>query len=350
MTEQQFIRELELALTRIPTDEKNDILSDIREYFSSGREDGKSESEIAASLGSPKEIAEELSENQIQIPEKISSSDKIIKIPHANFSNIMMDIDFGSLHIVASETDETTIELIGEHEKLELTADVVNDTLSIRLKMKKFKLFSFMFLIKELRVNISLPKKLYTTVIMKTDNGRIRAEKILAKSIKATSDNGSIGLKEFAATILEVETDNGRIEMEKIQADKLTAQTDNGRIELKNIDAEQVHTETDNGRIIMQYVNGSIVGKTDNGRIEMLTTSLDRMIELETDNGSIVVETEDDPTDVSIYTKVDFGKISVFGEKNSRTVFGNGTNKVRLSSDNGKITVEKKNGVMEAYK
>ncbi|SDN44898.1 Protein of unknown function [Psychrobacillus sp. OK028] len=342
MTEQQFLNELELALTRLPAEERNDILSDIKEHFSNGREDGKSDSEIAASLGSPNEIAKELSENQVQIPEKSTSTNRVIKIPHANFSNIMMDIDYGSLHVISSETDETTIELIGENEKLELTADVINDTLSVRLKTKKFKFFSFLFLIKELRVNVSLPKKLYSTVIMKTDNGRIRAEKILGKNIKATSDNGSIGLKELAASILEAKTDNGRIEMEKIQADKLTAETDNGRIELRHIDAEQVHTETDNGRIIMQHVNGSIIGKTDNGRIELLTTSLDRMIDLETDNGSILVETENAPTDVSIHTKVDFGKISVFGEKNSRTVFGNGTNKVRLSSDNGKIIVEQK--------
>ena len=342
MTEQQFLYELELALTRLPAEERQDVLSDIKEYFSNGREDGKSDSDIAASLGSPKEIAEELSENSIDIPEKVPSSDKIIKIPHANFSNVMMDIDFGSLHVTPSDTEEATIELIGENDKLQLTAEVVNDTLSIRLKNKKYKFFSFIFLIKELRVNVSLPNKLYTTVIMKTDNGRIRAEKILGKNIKATSDNGSIGLKEFAATILEAKTDNGRIEMEKVQADKLTAETDNGRIELRHIDAEQVHTETDNGRIIMQYVNGSIVGKTDNGRIELLTASLDRMINLETDNGSILVETETDPSDVSIHTKVDFGKISVFGEKNSRTVFGAGVNKVRLSSDNGKIIVEKK--------
>ena len=341
MTEQQFIHELELALSRISAEERDDILSDIKEYFSNGREDGKSDSEIAASLGSPKEIAEELSENQIQIPDKITTNSKIIKIPHANFTNIMMDIDFGSLHVSPSETDETTIELVGENDKLQLTAEVVNDTLSVRLKTKKFMFFSFIFLIKEIRVNISLPKKLYTTIIMKTDNGRIRAEKMLGKNIKATSDNGSIGLKEFATSILEVKTDNGRIEMENIQTGKLTAETDNGRIELRNIDGEQIQTETDNGRIIMQYVNGTIIGKTDNGRIELLTTSLDRMIDLETDNGSILVETETEPTDVSIHTKVDFGKISVFGENNSRTVFGNGTNKVRLSSDNGKIIVEK---------
>lgn len=340
MTEQQFLNELELALTGLSADERNDILSDIKEYFTNGREDGKSDSDIAASLGSPKEIAQELVEFPIQ--EKTTTQNKVLRIPQTNYSNVMINIDHGSLNVFPSETDETIIELIGENDKLQLTADVVNDTLSIRLKSKKFQFFSFLFLIKEIRVNVALPKKLYTTIIMKTDNGRIRAEKMLGKSIKATSDNGSIGLKEFAATVLEVETDNGRIEIDKVQVDKLSTQTDNGRIELRNVDAEQIITETDNGRILMEYVNGDIIGKTDNGRISLLTASLDRMIQLDTDNGSILVETENDPTDVSIHVKTDHGRVSVFGDKNSRTVFGNGANTVRLSSDNGKITVMKK--------
>lgn len=340
MTEQQFLKELELALTGLSTDERNDILSDIREYFINAREDGKTDSDIAASLGSPKEIAQELLENQI--PEKIETSNKVIRVPHANFSNVIMNIDHGSLNVYPSETDEAIVELIGESDKLELTANVVNDTLSIQLKLKKFQLFSFLFFIKDMRVNVALPKKLYTTMIMKTDNGRIRAEKVLGKSIKANSDNGSIVLKEFAATILEVETDNGRIEMDKVQVDKLSTQTDNGRIDLRNVDAEQIITETDNGRIMMEYVNGDIIGKTDNGRISLLTASLDRMIQLNTDNGSIQLETENEPTNVSIHAKTDHGRVNVFGDNNSRTVFGNGANTVRLSSDNGKITVVKK--------
>lgn len=347
MTEQQFLNELKIALSTLPIDERNDILADIKEYFSNGRDDGKTESDIAASLGSPKEIAAELLENQayMTIPEKVVPSNKLIKIPHGNFSKVVMNINYGSLHVLPSNSDETTIELIGENDKLELTADVVDDTLSIRLKTKKHKFFSFIFLLKEMSVHVALPKKLYANISMQTDNGRIRAEKLLGKAITATSDNGSIGLKELAATALDVETDNGRIEMKKIQSDKIHAKTDNGRIELYHIDAEQVITETDNGRIMLEDVNGDIIGKTDNGRISLLTKTLDRMIQLETDNGSIIVETENEPTNVSIHAKTDHGRIDVFGEKNSRTVFGTGANKVKLSSDNGKITVTSKSGI-----
>jgi hypothetical protein len=90
---------------------------------------------------------------------------------------------------------------------------------------------------------------------------------------------------------------------------------------------------------MMEYVNGDIIGKTDNSRITLLSTNLDRMIQLDTYNQSILVETENEKTNVSIHAKVDHGKINVFGEKNSRTVFRSGTNKVRFSSEYGKITV-----------
>ena len=141
---------------------------------------------------------------------------------------------------------------------------------------------------------------------------------------------------------MEIKTDNGRIELDRVQSDKLTTTTDNGRIELRNVDTEKVHAETDNGRITMQYVNGDILGKTDNGRIELLTTSIDRMIDLKTDNGSIMIETESEPTDVSISAKVDWGKVDIFGERNSKTVYGAGTNQVNLSSDNGRLTIARR--------
>ncbi len=345
MTEQQFIRELESALNQMSSEERDDILADIREYFISGREDGKMDGEIAASLGSPKDIAKDLLENYVPAPPQFENSNELIHIPHADFSHINMDIDHGSLNVYPSSNDETYIELVGESDKVELTADVTHNTLNIRLKSKKLGFFSFIFMIKELKVNVALPKKLYQSIVMKTDNGRIRAEKLLGKDIKVYSDNGAINLKELAATMLETETDNGRIEIDKVQVEKLTATTDNGRIELRNIEATEVHSETDNGRIIMEYITGNITGKTDNGRIILLTSSLDNMIDLETDNGSIQVETETEPRNVSIHTKTDFGKIDVFGENNSKTVFGEGINKVRLTTDNGRIIVARRTGV-----
>ncbi len=60
MTKKQFLNQLDSALKSLPADERQDILQDYREHFVIGMEKGNSEEEIAASLGSPTQIAKEL--------------------------------------------------------------------------------------------------------------------------------------------------------------------------------------------------------------------------------------------------------------------------------------------------
>lgn len=341
MTENQYISELEVALKQLPTEEQNDIIQDIREYFTDGRGDGKSESEIAASLGSPAKIAEELlgSYSFVENKVKIISTNEVITIQDDQFVNVDINVQHGTLFVSPSDNSVTTAELIGSNEKLKLTAEVVGDTLFIRLKSLRHWLLLFNFNMKAVTLNVFIPKKLYQSIAMKTDNGRISAEKLLCKNISVNTDNGKIQLKEIAATTLTAETDNGRIEIDKVQVDHLRTKTDNGRIEMRHVDADSIAVESDNGRIELEHVTGSIVGSTDNGRITLQTDTLDRNIDLQTDNGSIVIQSSSKPTNVSIHTKTGHGKIDVFGERNSRTVIGDGEHTIRLKSDNGRITV-----------
>ncbi|MER2090151.1 MAG: DUF4097 family beta strand repeat-containing protein [Sporosarcina sp.] len=341
MTENQFIGELETALKQLPAEERKDIIQDIREYFTDGREDGKSESEIATSLGSPTSIADELlasysfEEDEVEM----TASNEIITIQDNRFTNVDIDVQHGALFIRPSDSLITTVELVGSNEKLQLTAEVVGDTLFVRLKSLRHWLLMFNFNIKAVTLNVFIPKKLYQSIAMKTDNGRISAEKLLGKKVNANADNGRIQLREIAATTLVAETDNGRIDIVKVQTDHLRTKTDNGRIEMHHVEADSITAESDNGRIELQHVSGSIVGITDNGRITLQTDSLDQNIDFQTDNGSIVIQSSSEPKNVSIHAKTGHGKIDIFGERNSRTVIGAGEHTIRLKSDNGRITV-----------
>lgn len=58
MNKQEFMRELERLIQGVP--DKKEILYDYEEHFQFGLDEGKTEEEIAASLGSPKSIAKEL--------------------------------------------------------------------------------------------------------------------------------------------------------------------------------------------------------------------------------------------------------------------------------------------------
>lgn len=60
MTEEQFISALSDALKGLAPGERDDILQDFREHFQAGRAEGRTDAEIAASLGSPQTIAREL--------------------------------------------------------------------------------------------------------------------------------------------------------------------------------------------------------------------------------------------------------------------------------------------------
>src|SRR5690625_2055425 len=60
MTKKQFLQQLDAALRKLPKDEREEILQDFKEHFAIGQEEGKSDEELIASLGSPQHIAKEM--------------------------------------------------------------------------------------------------------------------------------------------------------------------------------------------------------------------------------------------------------------------------------------------------
>jgi len=60
MNRYEYLKELEHLLKTLPVQERAEILADFEEHFDIGAEQGKAETEIAASLGSPQQIAKEM--------------------------------------------------------------------------------------------------------------------------------------------------------------------------------------------------------------------------------------------------------------------------------------------------
>jgi uncharacterized membrane protein len=60
MNRDQFLSELAAALRGLPPDEVGEILADYRAHFDEGGAAGRSEREVAAALGHPKQLAREL--------------------------------------------------------------------------------------------------------------------------------------------------------------------------------------------------------------------------------------------------------------------------------------------------
>ncbi|MFD2210423.1 hypothetical protein ACFSMW_11985 [Virgibacillus halophilus] len=80
MNEEQFLQELGDVIKHLPTEERQDVLSDYAEHFTLGREEGKTEEEIANSLGSPKKIGKEiLAVYQLEIAEEKATTGNILR-------------------------------------------------------------------------------------------------------------------------------------------------------------------------------------------------------------------------------------------------------------------------------
>lgn len=87
MNREQFMRSLERNLKKLRQEERQDILQDFAEHFDIGIENGKTEEEIAASLGSPQQIAKELlAQHYIKEAESTYSAGNILKAAWASLS------------------------------------------------------------------------------------------------------------------------------------------------------------------------------------------------------------------------------------------------------------------------
>ena len=227
-------------------------------------------------------------------------------IEEPSFSKIDVSTSNAIIEIIPTNHSEAIVEYSdkkGTRSNYRLNVKEKGDTLFVELKRKGWSFFDFNFTRQALRLTVEVPEKQYTSIQAKSDNGRIQAE--------------------------------------NLKADELVFRTANGRIELKQIEGSKVHVKSDNGRIELQQVNGEIKGKTDNGRITLLTDRMDQSIDLSTDNGRIEIQTLNEPTNATIDVDTDNGRISVFGQENKQMTFGKGEHTIKLRSDNGRITITK---------
>ncbi|MCM3112714.1 DUF4097 family beta strand repeat-containing protein [Lederbergia lenta] len=238
------------------------------------------------------------------------------------FTNINIVAGNAKVEILPTKDTKATAELSGKAKNYVFEANVEGNTLAVVLKEKHWKLVSFDFFSTALTLKVYVPEKQYDTIQIESNNGRFHAENLVAKE-------------------MNVKTDNGRIELENIESSTVKAEANNGRIELKSIKALSVAVEADNGKILLEDVDGKLSGKTNNGRISLVTNNLERQIDFATDNGSIKIQTEKEPKNVTFDIKVDNGKVDILGSSDRSSIFGNGEHLIKLKSNNGGIKVTK---------
>ena len=226
------------------------------------------------------------------------------------------------IELLPTSDADITAELTTKSKKYELLTKVEGDTFLVQVKDKRRNFISLDLFSFGTSLTVYVPEKLFD-------------------SVQIESDNGLISVEQLSANNVHVKADNGKIELEGIESTAITGDASNGLITMKDIISSTVDVNTSNGKIKFDHVEGDIYGRTNNGAIEFIAEDLDRSIELETDNGKIDVQTNQEPTNVTFDVRVDNGKVRIFGSSNWDTVIGNGENVIKLKTDNGAINVTK---------
>ncbi|ASK61864.1 hypothetical protein CFK37_06665 [Virgibacillus phasianinus] len=224
-------------------------------------------------------------------------------IDNHDISTVDIHANNEMVKIIPTKDSLVKVELTGKAtkgSKDDLSVEAEGNRLSIKTNNQR-KFFNFDFFTTSLTLTIHLPQKIYESLQVDIDNGSVGANGLAINSVKA--------------------------------------KTNNGQIEMSNMKSAAVEVESDNGKLILDNVDGRITGETNNGTILLKTKDLDRNIELESDNGGIKVGSDKEPTNVTFRVDTDNGNINILDKYNDNAVIGKGDNLIKLSTDNGSITV-----------
>ena len=222
------------------------------------------------------------------------------------FTKINITGDNTAIEVVRTSSSNGKVEFINKKSsRNKVEAYVKGDTLYVEMKKKFFNGLNIGFNASGNKIIVTVPDEKYEELTTHTDNGQIIAKDLQFKNVDIESNNG--------------------------------------KIVLEDLETKNVHVKTDNGKIDFHNVTGDIEAKSDNGQISLVTDNLDRSISLKTDNGLINIRTTTEPENATINADIDNGRIDIFGSANEETIFGNGENIIDLKTDNGVISLIKKN-------
>jgi DUF4097 and DUF4098 domain-containing protein YvlB len=229
------------------------------------------------------------------------------KVIKESVTAINIHTDNVETEIIPTNDSKTRIKVYGRETpdiKLTFSADVEGKTLSIKLKEKQEKMFNFDFFPLSFKLKVYVPEKQYES--------------------------------------LQIHNDNGQVKVDKLTVENMIASTNNGQLKFNHVKSANVDVHSDNGAIyFLGDITGKMIGRTNNGKILLQTPNIDYPIQLDSDNGGITIQTDKEPKNATYEVQVDNGDINIFDKYKGSTVVGNGDHKIKLTTNNGEITIKR---------
>lgn|GEM_PF-6258326 len=146
MNKKEFIDKLSSSLSSLSQDDKRSILNDFEEHFNVGLSQGRTEEDIAASLGDPVEIAREFSYREDDIKDKKhcksdsynGAYDNSRRIEAKSDKNLNIDITTVETRVIYTDSDYIEAKVLRDFNKVNFNIALFEDELSYNLMVKPF--------------------------------------------------------------------------------------------------------------------------------------------------------------------------------------------------------------------
>ncbi|WP_040983725.1 DUF4097 family beta strand repeat-containing protein [Oceanobacillus jeddahense] len=242
-------------------------------------------------------------------------------------------------------------------ETQELLTSIDGEKLTIQIKETPFSFFDFDFLFRSnATLDIFIPEDMMESIDVKTSNSKISAADLQIDELQLRTSNGRIEGNHIEASSIDMQSSNGKIILENTQGDvyvktsnskitldhiigDVTANTSNGKIEITSIQGT-ANAETTNGKIEAYYISGEMKAKTNNAAIHIETERFDYPMDLQTSNGKININSEQEPENATLDLRTNNGTIRVFDSKEWDVTYGDGETLIKATTNNGRIAIE----------
>ncbi|MCD4826235.1 MAG: DUF4097 family beta strand repeat-containing protein [Acholeplasmataceae bacterium] len=237
----KFLEDLKIELEKKGISESDiaDIISDHREMIEQAFEQGLSDEDITSRFGFPKDIANELSNDQndeeVENDEMPLEQHMIFKLEHKTYD---VDINLIDEDILIEPSKDNDIHVISE-EKMDDDKYIIkfkNNKLKLYLKPKENKNYYSEHKNNSNEFKIYLPLDGEINLVsVKLISGDLKYHKLNAKSLTTNNISGDQEIEEIHAHHVKINTVSGDIELANIEADTFFSSLVSGDMEMDHV-------------------------------------------------------------------------------------------------------------------
>ncbi len=274
MLKNEFITVLRENLSSLPEEDLERVLDYYSEIIDDCMEDGMTEEEATAEIGSVQEaIANVFSVNPSKISEETieKNNTAVLNNPSYNgaqFSSILVEERESDVVLIPSANGLTGVEW---HEKLPHTAEVINGVLTIRREDKRrLGFFMFGMVNEDAKLRITVPAGKYHELRITTASGDVTIPHMFSfatadvhsasgdiefmapveNDLHVKSTSGDVSVEKLTASIAEIGSVSGDVELDRIKT--------NGGLKVKTVSGDLNVRDSDCGEFTAKTVSGDL--------------------------------------------------------------------------------------------